>query len=90
MSVRYSVLDGIDLPTLQSRLTAMQTALLNLQAGASVATVSYTQGDGSQSVTYVQADIGKLTQAILGVQQQIDILNGVPGPRRRRPIMPVF
>lgn len=90
MGQRYSVLDGLDLATLQGQLTAMQTALLALQTGSLTVSVSYSQGDGSRSVTYSQANIGSLTQAILNVQQQIDILNGVPGPRRRRPIMPVF
>lgn len=90
MGTRYSVLDGLDLATLQGQLTAMQTALLALQTGSLTVSVSYSQGDGSRSVTYSQANIGSLTQAILNVQQQIDILNGVAGPRRRRPIMPVF
>lgn len=90
MGTRYSVLDGMDLATLQGQLTAMQTALLALQTGSLTVSVSYSQGDGSRSVTYSQANIGSLTQAILNVQQQIDILNGVAGPRRRRPIMPVF
>lgn len=90
MGTRYSVLDGMDLATLQGQLTAMQTALLALQTGSLTVSVSYSQGDGSRSVTYSQANIGSLTQAILSVQQQIDILNGVAGPRRRRPIMPVF
>ena len=49
---RTSVLDGLDLVTLQARLTAMQLALLDLQSGAQVATASYAQGDGNQSVTY--------------------------------------
>jgi hypothetical protein len=90
VGTRYSVLDGMDLATLQGQLTAMQTALLALQTGSLTVSVSYSQGDGSRSVTYSQANIGSLTQAILNVQQQIDILNGVAGPRRRRPIMPVF
>lgn len=86
---RTSVLDGIDAGTLQTQLTAMQAALLKLQAGASVATVAYSQGDGSRSVSYVVSSIDKLTQAILGVQRQLDLLNGI-NINRRRPILPLF
>lgn len=90
MGVRYSILDGLDAVTLQSQLTAMQTALLQLQSGAKVVKVSYAQGEGSRSVEYSTANITDLTHAILGVQQQLDILAGGGSPRRRRPIMPVF
>jgi len=86
---RTSVLDGLDLVTLQARLTAMQLALLDLQSGAQVATASYAQGDGNQSVTYRAADIASLTQAILTVQTQIDRLTGA-NMARRWPMRPFF
>lgn len=88
--VRYSVLDGIDAATLQAQLTAMQTALMQLQSGARVVKVSYAQGEGSRSVEYTAANIADLTQAILGVQTQLDTVLGTGVPPRRRPIMPVF
>lgn len=90
MALRRSIYDGLSLEVLQSRLTALQTALLDLQAGGKVVKVSYAQGEGSRSVEYSQANIADLTQAILALQTQIDILNGSAGPARRRPIFPVF
>ena len=89
MAERTSILDGIDVATLQARLTAMQTVLLDLQSGNQIASASYTQGEGSRSVTFRAADIGALTQAIISLQTQIDILNGVY-KNRRKPIRPFF
>lgn len=86
---RTSILDGLDVSVLQARLTALQLALLDLQAGAKVVTASYTQGDGAKSVTYSQANIADLTQTILGLQTQIDRLQGVR-VNRRRPMAPFF
>lgn len=86
---RTSILDGLSVTTLQARLTALQTALLDLQAGAKVATASYTQGDGAKTVSYTQANIADLTQTILAVQTQIDRLNGVC-LNRRAPLRPFF
>ncbi len=86
---RTSVLDGIDIATLQSKLSAMQLALLDLQSGKQIASASYSQGDGSKSVTYRADDIGELTQAILMVQTQIDSLQGIRR-NRRAPMRPFF
>jgi hypothetical protein len=86
---RTSVFDGLDVFVLQSRLTALQMALLDLQAGAKVVTASYAQGDGSRSVTYTAANMADLTQAILTVQTQIDRLTGVC-INRRAPVRPLF
>jgi hypothetical protein len=46
---RTSILDGVSVGVLQARLAALQTALLDLQAGAKVVTASYTQGDGART-----------------------------------------
>ena len=86
---RTSIYDGLDVATLQARLTALQTALLDLESGAKVVTASYTQGDGARQVTYSQTDRVSLTQTILAVQTQIDRLNGVC-VNRRAPIVPYF
>ena len=88
--VRTSVLDGLSVLDLQARLTAMQLALLDMQAGKFVSRVSYTQGEGGRTVEFAVTSIADLTQAILSLQSQIDRLNGVAGPARRRPIFPVF
>jgi hypothetical protein len=82
MYTRTSILDGISLPVLQARLSAMQLAYLDLTTGGKLESAAYTQGDGSHSVTYTKANIADLTQAIIGVQKQIDLLNGVCTNRR--------
>lgn len=86
---RTSILDGIDVATLQSRLSALQQAYLDLTTGGKLESAAYTQGDGSRSVTYTKANIADLTQAILAVQTQID---GLTGQRinRRAPLRPFF
>jgi hypothetical protein len=69
---------GIPTETLQAWLTAAQTALQQLTTGTNPNAASYTQGDGSKSVTYQPSDIGML-------QQRIDALAYTLGltPRRR-------
>lgn len=90
MTLRTSVLDGLDVTLLQQRLQAMQLALLDLQSGAKVATATYSQADGARSVSYTQANIADLTSAILSVQSQIASLTGSGCASRRRPLRPVF
>jgi hypothetical protein len=86
---RTSILDGVDVGVLQARLAAMQQAYLELTTGDKGASYSYTQGDGAKSVTYSQANIADLTQAIITVQTQIDQLTGVR-INRRAPLRPYF
>lgn len=90
MSCRTSILDGVSVAVLQTRLVAMQTAYLDLVSGAKVQVASYTQGDGAKGVTYTMANIGDLTQSILTVQTQIDQLTGRGRINRRRPLVPFF
>lgn len=89
MSCRTSILDGVDIAVLQSRLAALQQAYLDLSSGGKLEVVSYAQGDGNKSVTYSRTNIGALTQAIITVQTQIDSLNGVK-KNRRAAIRPFF
>lgn len=84
-----SILDGISLTALQSQLSALQQALFALDAGSYVVTATYTQGDGSKSVTYTAADRARLTQAILSVQTQIARVQG-QRMNVRKPIRPFF
>lgn len=90
MTCRTSVLDGISVESLRTRLAAMQAAYLDLTTGAKIQVASYAQGDGSQTVTYTQANIANLTQAILSVQTQIDLLSGAGNKHRRAPLRPYF
>lgn len=89
MFQRTSILDGVSIQALQTQLAAMQAAYLQLTSGGKVQSASYTQGDGSRSITYTTANIGDLTQAILAVQTQIDRLNGLC-INRRPPLRPFF
>jgi hypothetical protein len=82
MSLNHpTVLAGMDPATLQSWLTQAQTALFQLQSGASVASASYAQGDGAKSVTYRGTDIAALTMLIRQIQQELGIVR-----RARRPL----
>lgn len=89
MFTRTSILDGVSVQALQTQLASMQQAYLSLMAGGKIESASYTQGDGSRSISYTKANIGDLTQAILAVQSQIDQLNGV-SINRRPPLRPFF
>jgi hypothetical protein len=84
-----SVLSGVPIETLYARLAQMQQTYLDLLSGVKVEAASYSQADGSRSVTYSRANIADLVQAIKAVQAQIDLLSG----RRcnpRPPITPFF
>lgn len=86
---RTSILDGIDVSELRTRLASMQQAYLDLTSGAKVEAASYAQGDGSRSVTYSRANLSSLTQAIISIQTQIDRLSG-QSINRRKPLRPMF
>jgi virulence-associated protein VapD len=89
MTFRPSILDGIDVTVLQQRLQSMQLAYLDITSGAKVEVVSYSQADGSRTVTYSKANIAELTAAIIAVQSQIDRLSG-QCVGRRAPMRPYF
>lgn len=80
-----SILAGLPRQYLEAQLAATQQAYIELSSGAKVVTASYTQGDGTKSVTYTQASLGNLTALIKQLQAQLGII-GVA----RRPIRPVY
>jgi hypothetical protein len=86
---RTSILDGMALEDLQARLAHMQQAYLDLTSGGKLQAASYSQADGARSVTYTQANLGELVQAILAVQTQIDRLQGIRC-NRRKALIPYF
>jgi len=59
---------------LQAALTSAQQAYIELSTGAKGVSFSYTQGDGTRSVSYQQTDIGQLTALIQLLQAQLDIV----------------
>lgn len=59
---------------LQEALTAAQHAYLELSTGSKGVSFSYTQGDGTRSVSYQQTDMGKLMALIQLLQAQLGIV----------------
>lgn len=76
-----SILAGMSTVALQTALANAQQAYIDLSSGAKVVTASYSQGDGSKSVTYTQANIADLVALIKQLQAQLGIIG-----RARRPI----
>jgi hypothetical protein len=66
---------------LRASLAEAQQAYLDLSTGAKGASYSYTQGDGSKSVTYTQTNIAQLTALIRQLQAQLGLIS-----RTRRPL----
>ena len=76
-----SLLAGIPRESLQVSLQNAQQAYLQLSSGGKVESATYTQGDGSKSITYTRANIAQLANVIQMLQQQLGIVN-----RARRPL----
>jgi hypothetical protein len=76
-----SLLAGRDIATLQADLAAAQQAYVDLSTGAKGESYSYTQGDGSKSVTYTRGNLQQLAALIQMLQAQLGIVQ-----RPRRPI----
>ncbi len=74
-----SLLAGMDISVLQSRLAQMQQDYLDLMSGTKVVSASYTQGEGGKSVTYDRTNIAQLSTAIRQLQAQLGIIDR---PRR--------
>lgn len=74
-----SLLAGMDLTALQASLAEAQRVYIQLSTGAQEESLSYTQGDGTRSVTYTRANLAQLAAAIQLMQAQLGI---VKSPRR--------
>lgn len=74
---------GVPRETLLQWLGTAQQALNDLNTGAKGESYSYTQGDGSKSVTYTRANLGQLQAYISELQYALGI-------RRRRAIRAIF
>lgn len=84
-----SILDGLPVDELRARLAQMQQAYLDLISGSKLEAASYSQADGSRSITYTRANLGDLVQGILALQKQIAALTG-NCCNRRPPVVPFF
>lgn len=81
-----SSLSVIPIATVQQWLVAAVAAEQELTIGSRVSTASYSQGDGSRSVTYSTADLPRLKARIA----ELSAFLGVGRPGRRGPIRPIF
>ena len=70
---RPTIFTGMSVPQLQQALLTLQQAYLDLASGMKGETYTYTQGDGSKSVTYTRANIATLAATIMELQQMLGI-----------------
>lgn len=85
MNPGISIFTGMDRAALQQALTNAQQAYVALSTGSKGESFSYTQGDGTRSVTYTRANIQQLTMLIRQLQVELGIVT-----RARRPIRPLY
>jgi hypothetical protein len=69
---------------LQANLTQAQQAYIDLLSGAKGESYSYTQGDGTKSVTYTRANIEALAALIQTLQSQLGVVSRARRPMRFR------
>lgn len=74
-----TLLTGMSTEQLQVALSQAQQAYIDLSTGAKGISFSYTQGDGTRTVTYQQTSLGDLLALIQTIQAMLGI-------SRRRPI----
>lgn len=80
-NTQTSILAGMSTAALQTALANAQQAYLDLSTGAKGVSFSYTQGDGTKTVTYSPAEIHNLTALIKQLQVQLGMIS-----RPRRPV----
>ena len=69
---------------LQTALANAQQAYIDLTTGVKGESFSYTQGDGSKSVTYSKANLPELAALIRQLQQQLGVIGRARRPMRFR------
>ncbi len=74
-----TLLTGMSKEQLKQALNQAQQAYIDLSTGAKGVSFSYTQGDGTRSVSYQQTSLGDLLALIQTIQAMLNI-------SRRRPI----
>ena len=79
MSQIKTLLTGMSQEQLKQALSQAQQAYIDLSTGAKGVSFSYTQGDGTRSVSYQQTSLGDLLALIQTIQAMLGI-------SRRRPI----
>lgn len=79
MRQRTSLLTGMSREQLKTALGTAQQAYIELSTGTKGVSFSYTQGDGTRSVSYQQTSLGDLLALIQAIQTEL-------GMTTRRPI----
>ena len=74
-----SLFDGLPEPQLRAALASAQAALIQLMSGNSIASVSYTQGDGAKSLTKRVTTVAECTALIMQLKRALTM----PGGSRR-------
>lgn len=77
-----AITDGMSTADMQARLAALQAAYFDLSSGAKIVTASYSQGDGTKSVSYQQSDITQIYRSILMLQKALGLISRYPRARR--------
>jgi len=75
------ILSGMTNDQLQQASTNAQQAYIALATGSKGESFSYSQGEGSRSVTYTRANLAQLSALIRQLQQQLGLIC-----RARRPV----
>ncbi|AXF75098.1 gpW family protein [Erwinia tracheiphila] len=79
-----SIFAGMTRAQKQQALTNAQQALLDLMSGEKGVTFSYTQGDGTRSVTYQQTSMSDLRMLIRQLQADLGMISRPRRPARFR------
>lgn len=77
-----SLLAGMTTAQLQAALASAQAAYIALSTGSKGESFSYTQGDGSKSVTYTRVSLPQLANMIKLLQSQLGIVTRARNPMR--------
>ena len=79
-----SLFSGMTTDALQTALVNAQQAYLDLSTGAKGESYSYSQGDGSKSVTYTRTNLPLLAALIRQLQMQLGMIHRGRRPARFR------
>lgn len=75
-SPNQGLLAGMSRAQLQAALSSAQQALIELQMGKKGVAFSYTQGDGTRSVTYQPTSVADVNALIMQLQAALGIRSG--------------
>ncbi|OTA14090.1 phage head-tail adapter protein [Xenorhabdus vietnamensis] len=78
MRQRTSLLTGMSREQLKTALNTAQQAYIELSTGTKGVSFSYTQGDGTRSVSYQQTSLGDLLALIQAIQTELGITTRRP------------